>query len=162
MYSCMRDLLALFVKMLSLIPLSIPMFLLCIDNLHFPLTSILMCPLIILRFVILMLIWAMRKTWSIRFVGMLKLLSLGNFSGYEAALDPYWINLVDKPRKVLWNTFFAFSFNFPMAFSLMKRTLIFFTLILYRLSYCHACEPHAATFDKLQRALTASNGGHGF
>jgi len=25
--------------------------------------------------------------------------SLGNFSGYDAALDPYCINLVNKPRK---------------------------------------------------------------
>ena len=27
--------------------------------------------------------------------------SLGNFSGYDASLDPYCINLVDKPRKIL-------------------------------------------------------------
>jgi len=48
--------------------------------------------------------------------------SLGIFSGYDAALDPYCIYVVDKPRKILWNTFFAFSFDFSMAFNL--RALI--------------------------------------
>ena len=57
-------------------PLSIPMFLLCIHNLHFPLSILMMCPLIILIFVILMLIWAMRITCLIRLVGMLKILGL--------------------------------------------------------------------------------------
>ena len=74
--------------------------------------------------------------------------SLGYFSGYDATLDPYCIYLVDKPRKILWNTFFDFS----MACSLTKSVLIFFALILCMLSYCHACEPHVATFDKLLRA----------
>jgi len=60
--------------------------------------------------------------------------SLGYFSGYDAALDPYCINLVEKPRKILWNTFFALSFDFSMAFSLIKRELTFFALILYMLS----------------------------
>ena len=31
---------------------------------------------------------------------------LGNFSGFDAALDPYCIYLVDNPRKVMWNPFF--------------------------------------------------------
>ena len=53
--------------------------------------------------------------------------SLGYFSGYDAALDPYCINLVDKPRKILWSTFFAFSFDFSMAFSLIKRALTLLT-----------------------------------
>jgi len=82
--------------------------------------------------------------------------SLGNFSGYNAALDLYCINLVDKPRKILWNTFFAFSFDFSMAFSLIKRALIFFALILCMIFYCQACEPHAKESDKLLSALTAS------
>ena len=38
--------------------------------------------------------------------------SLGNFSGYDAVLDPYCINLVDKPRKIMWNTFFNFYLIF--------------------------------------------------
>jgi len=52
--------------------------------------------------------------------------SLGDFSGYSAALNPYCINLVDKPRKILWNAFLAFPFDFSMAFSLMKRALTLF------------------------------------
>jgi len=38
--------------------------------------------------------------------------SLGNFSGYDAALDPYCMNLVDMPRKIVWTPFFTFSFDF--------------------------------------------------
>ena len=55
--------------------------------------------------------------------------SLGNFSGYGAALDPYCIYLVDKPRKIMWNTFFDFSFDFSFSFTLIKRALIFFCLL---------------------------------
>jgi len=62
-------------------------------------------------------------------------MSLGNFSGYDATLDPYYIYLVDKPGKIMWNTFFDFSFDFSMAFSLIKRALTFFALILCMLSY---------------------------
>jgi len=47
--------------------------------------------------------------------------SLGNFSGYNAALDPYCIHLVEKPRKIIWNAFFVFSFDFSMAFSLIRE-----------------------------------------
>jgi len=39
--------------------------------------------------------------------------------GYDAAIDTYCINLVDKPRKILWHTFFAFyafSFDFSWLF----------------------------------------------
>ena len=49
---------------------------------------------------------------------------LGYFRGYDAALDPYYIDLVDLPRKIMWNTFFIFSYDFSMAFTL--RGLIFF------------------------------------
>ena len=63
---------------------------------------------------------------------------------------------MDTPRKIMWTPFFAFSFDFSMAFSLIKRALIFFVLILCMLSYCHACEAHAVAFDKLLRALTTS------
>jgi len=64
--------------------------------------------------------------------------SLGYFSGYDAALDPYCIYLVDKPRKIIWNTFFDFSFDFSIAFALINRAVTFFTLILCMLSYCQA------------------------
>jgi len=82
--------------------------------------------------------------------------SLGYFSGYDSILDPYCIHLLDNPRKIIWNTFFVFSFDFSMAFSLMKRALTFFVLILCMLSYCQAWKPFAEEFDKLLCALTAS------
>jgi len=83
--------------------------------------------------------------------------SLGNLSGYDAALDPYCTYLMDKPRKIMWHTLFDFSFNFSMAFTLIKRALIFFVMLFPVLSYQQACEPHAEEFDKILRVLTASN-----
>jgi len=56
--------------------------------------------------------------------------SLGYHSGYDAALDPYYINLADKLKKIVWNTFFVFSFDFSMTFFFMKRAVTFFPLIL--------------------------------
>jgi len=83
--------------------------------------------------------------------------SLGSLCGYDAALDPYCIDLVDLPSKIMWNTIFDFSFDFSMAFDLLKRALIYFVFILCMLSYLQACEPHAVAFDKLLRALTMSS-----
>jgi len=78
--------------------------------------------------------------------------SLGYFSVYDAAVDPYCIYLVDKARKIMWNTLFHFSFDFSISFALIKRALNFFTLILCMLSYCQAWQPYAEEFDKLLRA----------
>jgi len=39
-------------------------------------------------------------------------MSLCYFSGCNASLDLYYMYLVDKPRKIMWNTFFDFSFDF--------------------------------------------------
>ena len=83
--------------------------------------------------------------------------SLGYFSGYDAALDPCCTYLVDKPRKIMWHTFFGFSFYFYMAFTLIKRALIFFVMLFSVLSYHNACEPHAVEFDKFLHALTMSD-----
>ena len=41
--------------------------------------------------------------------------SLGSLCGYDATLDQYCIDLVDMPRKIMWNTIFDFSFDFSMA-----------------------------------------------
>ena len=38
--------------------------------------------------------------------------SLGYFREYDAALDPYCLNLADVPRKILWSNFFSFSMIF--------------------------------------------------
>ena len=54
------------------------------------------------------------------------------------------------------DTFLDFSFDFSMAFALLKRALNFLTIIISVLSYSHACEPYAAEFDKLLHTLTAS------
>jgi len=62
---------SLVVVMFSLIPLIIPMFRLCVHNPLFSLSITLMHPLIILRFVILMLTWAMRLKCLICLVEML-------------------------------------------------------------------------------------------
>ena len=82
--------------------------------------------------------------------------SLGNFSGCDAALDPFCIYLVGRPRKIMWNTFFYSSFDFSLAFTLIKRALTFFTLILCMLSCCQAWKPFAKEFDNLLRAVTTS------
>jgi len=68
----------------------------------------------------------------------------------------YCIYIVNKPRKILWNNFFAFSFDFSMAFTLIKRALTFYTLILCMLSYCQAWKPFAEEFDNVMRALMVS------
>ena len=80
--------------------------------------------------------------------------SLGFLCGYDAALDPYCIDLVDLPRKIMWHAFFNFSFDFSMAFTL--RGLVLFFVLICRFSHSLACEPHAVAFDKLLRALTMS------
>ena len=82
--------------------------------------------------------------------------SLGYLCGYDAALGPYCTYLVDKSRKILWNTFFAFSFDFSLAFTLIQRALTFFALVLCILSYSQTWKPFAEEFDKFLRALTAS------
>jgi len=66
-------------------------------------------------------------------------LSLNYCSGHDASLDPFCIYLVDKPNKIMWNTFFDFSFDFSMAFSLLKRVLTFLAMITLVFSYCQAC-----------------------
>jgi len=63
-----------------------------------------------------------------------KFMSLGYFSGYNAFLDPYFMYLMDAPRKILWNTFFHFSFDFPIVFGLIRRALTFFNVIILMLS----------------------------
>jgi len=83
--------------------------------------------------------------------------SLGYFREYDAALDPYCLNLVDIPRKILWNNFFSFSYDFSMVFIFIKRALIYFVFILCMLSYLQAWKPFAEEFDKLKRALTMSS-----
>jgi len=60
-------------------------------------------------------------------------------------------------KKIMWNTFFDFSFDFSMAFGLLKRALAFFVMLIFMLSYSQACESYAAMFDKLLWVLTMSD-----
>jgi len=84
-------------------------------------------------------------------------ISLGYFYGYNAFLDPYYMHLVDAPRKIIWNTFFDYSFDFSIIFGLMRKVLSFFKFFFLMLSHCHAYESHAVALDKLQRVLTTSD-----
>jgi len=81
-------------------------------------------------------------------------MSLGNFSGYDAALDPHCINLVDKPRKIMWNTFFDFSFDFSLVFTLLKRALTLFSVFIFVLSHSQVWKPFVEEFDRRLHALT--------
>ena len=73
--------------------------------------------------------------------------SLGYLCGYNAALDPYCVDLVDMHRKIIWNTIFDFSFDFSIVFSL--RGLILFFVLICMFSHCQACDPtpwHSTSF----------------
>jgi len=50
--------------------------------------------------------------------------------------------------------FFAFSFDFSIGSTLLKRKLTFFYMNIFMLSYCHAWKLYAQEFDKLMRSLT--------
>ena len=141
MYLCMWDCLALLMIMFPPIPLNIPMFLPFVHNLHFleytidaPIDNFDICNSNVD-------IDYADNTFHMLGGNVENFGSLGYFSGYDAALDPYCINLWDKPRKILWNTFFAFSFDFSMALTL--RGLILFFVLILMFSHSHACEPHA-------------------
>jgi len=56
------------------------------------------------------------------------------------------------------NTFFDFSFDFSIAFGLLKRALTFFVMFFSMLSYSQAYQPDAMVSNKLFLwALTMSN-----
>ena len=59
----------------------------------------------------------------------------------------------------MWNTFFAFFFDFSMALPLLKIALTFFAVIIFMLFYCHTWKLYAEEFDKLLHALTMSSKG---
>ena len=60
------------------------------------------------------------------------------------------------PRKIEWTTFFDNDFDFSMAFDEFKRALTLFAPSLLVFSYLHHLEMHAQAYDKLLKALTAS------
>jgi len=82
--------------------------------------------------------------------------SLGDIGGYNPSFDSYFAYLEDMPRKLMWSTFFYHAFDFSMAFDEFKRPQTFFAPSSLVFSYSNHFELHAITYDKLLRALTAS------
>jgi len=82
--------------------------------------------------------------------------SLGTLRGYDPSLDPYILYLGSMPAKIMLTTTFNFFADFSKAFDKFKRALTLIPAFLFKCSYLHWSELHAQTFDKLLRALTAS------
>ena len=63
---------------------------------------------------------------------------------------PHLIHIVqyvaDEPRKIMWNIFFDYAFDFSMAFGKFKRVLTLLSSSFLEFSYFHHCEIHASSF----------------
>ena len=82
--------------------------------------------------------------------------SLGDIRGSHPTFDPYNACLEDMPKTIVWSPFFDYTFDFPMEFDESKRPATLFALSFLVFSYSHNFEMHAVIYDKLLRALTAS------
>ena len=82
--------------------------------------------------------------------------SLGAFRGYDPSLDPYSLYLEDMPRKIIFPFAFNHSADFSKAFDKFRRALTITPIFMLGCSYLHSSELQAQVFDKLLRALTAS------
>jgi len=82
--------------------------------------------------------------------------SLGTFQGYDPPFDPFHDYLVDMPRKIIWTAFFDHSFDFSEAYDTIMRALSFIGVFFPVFSYIHHSRMHAGVYDRLLRALTAS------
>jgi len=82
--------------------------------------------------------------------------SLGTFRRYNPFLDPYSLYLESMPLKIMFITTFTSFIDFSKAFDKFRRALVIISAFLFRCSYSHASELYAQMFDKLLRALTAS------
>jgi len=82
--------------------------------------------------------------------------SLGIFRGYYPSLDPYSLYLQSMPLKIMLISAFNFFTDFSKAFDKFKRALMIISAFLFKCFYLHRPELHAQMFDKLLRALTAS------
>ena len=60
------------------------------------------------------------------------------------------------PRKIEWITFFDHFFDFSMAFGKRKMIPTTFACLLFLFSYLHHSKMYAVAYDKLLRALMAS------
>jgi len=82
--------------------------------------------------------------------------SLGTFRGYDPSLDLYSVYLGSMPLKIMLPTAFNFSTDFTKAFDKFRRALVIISAFLFKCSHSHSSEFHAQVFDKLLRALIAS------
>jgi len=82
--------------------------------------------------------------------------SLGTFRVYDPSLDPYSLYLESMPLKTMFATAFTSFIDFSKAFDKFMRTLVIISIFLFKCSYLNSSEFHAQVFDKLLRALTAS------
>jgi len=113
-----------------------------------------MRPLMILRFFIIMLIWAMRLKCLLFLGGNIdNFLSLGYFHGYNASLNPYCICLGDLPKIIMLTTFFNPSYDFSMTIDKVKRIPILVGVVFIIASYLLFSELWSQEFDKLLHAL---------
>ena len=82
--------------------------------------------------------------------------SPGTFEDYNSSLDPFHDFLVDMPRKIIWTTLFDHSSDFSMAYDTIMRALTIVDVSFPVFSYIHHSGMHATVYNKLLRALTAS------
>jgi len=82
--------------------------------------------------------------------------SLGTFRWYDPFLDPYNLYLGSMPAKILFTIAFNQSTDFSKACDKFRRALTIILRFMFKCSYSHSFELHAHVFDKLTRALTAS------
>jgi len=82
--------------------------------------------------------------------------SLDAFRGYNPSFDPYGLYLESMPLKIIFITAFHSFTDFLKAFNKFTRALAIISAFLFKCFYSHASELHAQMFDKLLRALTAS------
>jgi len=82
--------------------------------------------------------------------------SLGTFRGCDPSLDPYGFYVGNMPVKILFTTAFNFFIDFSKAFDKFRRALTIISAFMFKCSYLHPSELHTQVFDKLLRALTAS------
>jgi len=82
--------------------------------------------------------------------------SLGTFKGYNPPFDPFHDYLVDRPRKIIWTTFFGHSLDFSRAYDTIMRALTVIDVSFPVFSYIHHSWMHAGVYNRLLRALTTS------
>jgi len=82
---------------------------------------------------------------------------LGTLRGYDPSLDLYSLYLANMLGKIILTSAFAYSSDFSNTFDMFRRAVIVTHLFIFVCSYLHSSELHAHAFDKLMRALTASD-----